>query len=192
MSISTLTIGGQDYISYASLAEANIYLAVDPVRMATWGGLTDDQKNSYLAAATRRLDLLTWQGAKTGGASQANKWPRTGVQYPDGTGVSTTEVPLEVGNATCVMAGSIAMDSDNAEAGSTGTNTKRVKAGSVEVLFFRPAAGVPLQDQTAYDMVLLFLEASTVNTSTGSVAYGTDGTSSFDDIDGWGLDRGFP
>ena len=192
MSISTITINSIAYIGYASVAEANEYLTVDPTRSATWDGLTDFQKGSYIIAATRRLDLLTWQGEKTGGASQANKWPRTNVTYPDGSDVSTTEVPLEVENATILLAGSIAIDTGVADAGTSGTNTKRVKAGSTEVEFFAPKDGVPLQDKTVYDLIKIFLEATAVSSATGNAAFGTDGESSFDDIDNWGVDRGFP
>lgn len=192
MSISTISIGGNDYTSYASVAEADIRLAIDPVRQATWDALTDDQKGTYLIAATNRLDLLNWAGEKTGGASQENQWPRTGVTYPDGTAVSTTEVPTEVENATIVLAGSIAIDTTTADYGATGKNIKSVKAGSAQVQFFRREYGVPLQDETAYKLVAAFLEAGSISSSFGILASGVDGESTFSDIDRWGLSQGYP
>jgi Putative DnaT-like ssDNA binding protein len=191
MSISTITISGNDYTSYASVAEAAIRLAVDPVRSATWTALTSTQMGIYLVAATNRLDLLNWAGEKTGGASQVNQWPRTGVTYADGTDVSTTEVPTEVENATILLAGSIAIDSTVTDYDTTGGNIKRTKAGSAEVEFFRREAGYPLQDKTAYQLIKDFLEGATISSSTGTLASGTDGVSTFDVDDPWGLSRGF-
>lgn len=192
MTISTITIATVDYTAYASVAEADPYLAVDPVRGAIWGALAVDVKGAHLVAATRRLDLLDWQGEKTGGASQENKWPRTGVSYPDGTAVSTVEVPQEVENATILLAGSIAISAAVANAGSSGTNVKSVKAGSAAVAFFRQQDGKPLQDETAFKLVQIFLEASAFSSALGPLATGTDGESTFEDIDQWGRTRGFP
>ncbi len=192
MTITTITINTVGYTSYASVAEADAYLAVDPVRKATWEALSTDDKGLNLIAATRRLDLLSWQGEKTGGAVQENKWPRIGVSYPDGTAVSTSEVPQEVENATALLAGSIAITAKLADAGTSGSNTKRVKAGSAEVEFFRQQEGKPLQDETAFALILIFLEAASTSDALGPLATGTDGESSFEDIDEFGRNRGFP
>jgi hypothetical protein len=194
MTLSTITINTIDYIAYASLAEANTYLAVDPVRMTKWATLTDPQKNTYLVAATRRLDLSAWTGSKTGGAAQENQWPRTGVTYTDGTAVPTDEVPIEIQNACCLLAGSIANDSTAAESGTSGNNKKRVKAGSAEIEYFKPTTGSQLQDETAFRLVKDFF-AGAVATSVASGAYasGTDCASSFEsDQDGFGLSEGYP
>lgn len=190
MSLTNITIGANTYVSYASVAEADAYLAVDPNRGATWAGLTTDQKGEKLVSGTRRLDLLNYKGEKTGGAAQENKWPRTGVTYPNGEPVSTTEVPLEIENATILLAGSIALDASNAEQGSSGSNTKKVEAGSAKVTFFRQQAGVALQDETAYTLIIPFLESS--GDSLGILASGTDGESTFDDSTRWNRNRGFP
>lgn len=163
MAISTITIGANDYTAYASVAEADIYLAVDPVRSATWAALTTDQKGQYLVAATRRLDLLTWSGTKTGDeGTQINAWPRTGVTYADGTAVSTSEVPQEVEDATILLAGTIASTPTASGAGDSSSNNKRVKAGSAEVEFFAPTTGKPLQDETAYALLEQFLGTNSI------------------------------
>ncbi len=196
MSITVLTIGGVAYNSYASVAEADARLAIDPVRMATWVDLDTSEKEANLVAATYRLDLLTWQGDKTGGALQVNKWPRTGVVYPDGTAVSTSEVPLQVQDATSLLAGSIAISAKVANAGGTGSNIKRAKAGSAEVEFFVGTLGspddVPLQDETAFILVGPFLDGSPQSEDTGNLASGVDGESVFCDRDAFGRTRGFP
>jgi len=195
MSISTITINAIDYIAYASVAEADAYLAVDPVRGAAWDVLTDDQKGARLVSATRRLDLLAWAGEKTGGASQENAWPRTGVTYPDGTAVPDDEVPLEVENATILLAGTINLTASAANAGTSGNNKKRVKAGSAEVEYFRPTTGTQLQDDTAFALVRIFLGSQSAMTtaSLGARATGTCEESSFSCPDmGYKLTDGYP
>lgn len=196
MTISTITISAVDYVSYASVAEADARLAVDPVRAATWAALTNDQKGVNLVAATNRMDLLAYGGEKTGGDAQANKFPRTGLTYASGAQVSTTEVPLGVQDATILLAGSIALDATAAQQGSSGSNVKSVKAGSTGVEFFRQTTGVPLADETAYSLVREFLSASgLVGGSVGNYSSGTsdaDGVSSFSDRDAWGRTTGFP
>ncbi len=193
MSITTITIETVGYTSYASVAQADAYLNIDPVREAAWELLTTDEKGKKLVAATRRLDLLTWQGDKTGAEDvQENAWPRTGLTYPDGLAVSTSEVPKEVENATALLAGTIAINAKTADAGTSGTNTKSVKAGSAGVSFFRQKDGKALQDETAFDLVIPFLEAAAISSALGPLASGVDGESTFEDIDQWGRNRGFP
>lgn len=190
MSITTIIINTVSYTSYATLVEANERLAVDPVRKATWEALADAAKDQFLVAATFTLDGLDWLGAKTGGeGAQENAWPRTGVTYPDGTAVSTTEVPIEVENATILLAGSIAIKPKTAEQGTTAGNTKRLKAGSAEIEFFSPTDGVALQDATAFDLISVFLGGSTIaaNAATGT------GETSFTcppDRDRFGVNKG--
>ena len=190
MTITTLTIDSVTYTSYATLIQANERLAVDPVREATWELLSDEDKNINLVAATNRLDYLNWRGEKTGGDSQENKWARTGVTYiKSGGAVSTTEVPLEVEDATALLAGSIAISAKVSQSQSSASNIKRAKAGSAEVEFFRAQKGKPLQDETAFALVSQFLEGATVS---GPFVSGTGCSSSFSDIDKWGRVEGFP
>lgn len=184
MSITAITItiesdppGDQTiytYTSYASLAEANERLIVDPVRGPAWGELTDEQKNSYLVSATNRLDLLRWQGAKAGGETQANAWPRTGMSYCNGSPAPTDEVPLDVEIATILQAGSIVINPVSSTAGGSGTNIKSVVAGSVSVDFFQPKSGGPIQDITVHTLLYCYLESSaTGGASTGAYAPGS-------------------
>lgn len=195
MSITTITIATVDYVSYASVAEADAYLAVDPVRSAAWAALSTDQKGQKLVAATRRLDQLNWNGQKTGtDAAQPNAWPRTGLTYPDGTAVPDDEVPQAVEDACCLLAGSIAINAKAAESGSSASNTKRVKAGTAEVEFFRPTAGVPLQDESAWALVKFYTTGGQ-SASLGQVTYGGLAADSVFDADqqgGLGLTEGYP
>ena len=190
MSISTIVIDSRNYTSYASVAEADIRLRVDPVRYAIWQVLGTEDKGIYLVAATYRLDLLLWGGEKAGGASQANKFPRTGLTYPDGTAVSSSEVPLEVENGTILLAGTIAGDLEAADSGTSGSNIEEVKAGKVNVKFFRPTTGAPIQDESVFDLISPFLSGGGGNLF--GCATGTDGTSAFSETDPYGLTQGFP
>ena len=195
MSITTITIGGLNYTSYASLVEANAYLAVDPTRAATWNGLTDDQKGTNLVAATRRLDLLDYSGEKVS-ATQENQWPRNNALC-NGDPVTSTDVPIEIENATILVAGSIALDSAQSNAGTSGSNIKRVEAGTAVVEFFRPTIpGLALQDETAFRLVQCLLESAVGQTGlSGGLASGTTGTLSesiFEDRTAPGLEEGLP
>lgn len=189
MTITPITIGGVGYVSYASVAEADDRLAIDPVRSAAWEVAPINTKGAHLVAATKRLDLLTWAGQRAATPdTQPNKWPRTGVTYPDGAVVSNSEVPIEVQDATILLAGSIALDSEQANAGRGGSNIRSVGAGSARVEFFKPVAGGPLQDETAFALIRGFLASNTAGLV--GCASGTDGTSQFDE--GYGLTEGYP
>lgn len=187
MTLTTLTIGANDYQSYASLAEADAFLAVDPTRSAAWAALTDDQKRGNLVAATRRLDLLSFSGEKTDPA-QTTQWPRTGATCRD-TEIADDAIPPELQNATALLAGSITLSAATANAGTSGSNIKRAGAGSAAVEFFRPTEGVALQDATAFALIKCLIAGS--SGLGAGLASGTDGLSIFGDPNGPGLDRGF-
>jgi hypothetical protein len=194
MTLTTITIGAVDYVSNASVAEADDFLAVDPVRATAWTALDADGKGAKLVAATRRLNPLNWDGTKTNGeGTQPDAWPRTGVTYLDGTVVSTSEVPIEVGQATMLLAGTIAIDATAAQTATSGSNKKRLKAGSAEIEYFKPTSGKALQDETAWALVKQFMGRVT-SSSVGASApgSGTAEESSFlEDQQGYGLNKGF-
>ena len=183
MSLSSIDYSGTSYIVYANLVEALAVLQVDPTRMTAWAALSDEDKGIRLIAATNRLDLLNWQGEKAGGSSQPNQWPRSGLVYRDGESVPDDAIPLAIERATILLAGSIASTPAHSNVGTSSTSTKRVKAGSAEVEFFHrqeSVSGKPIQDETVFELVRDWLEGSNLVTgSTGSLATGTDGESSF-------------
>jgi hypothetical protein len=194
MSLSTVTINTINYVVYATVAEADARLAVDPTRAAAWTALTDDKKAANLVAATRRMDLLSYTGEKAGGVTQENEWPRTGATC-DGEAVTSTDVPIELENATILTAGSITLSPSNANSGNSGSNIKRVAAGSANVEFFQPTLGVALQDETAHELVRCLLAATAGAAALSGQASGVTGDlseSSFTDVDFPGLDDGYP
>ena len=194
MSLSTIQVASVDYIAYASVAEADIALAVDPVRMAAWAALTDENKGINLIAATRRLDLLRWQGSKTGGAAQENAWPRSNLLYADDTPIPEDTIPRDLERATILLAGSIAATPAQANAGTSSSAISRVKAGSAEVEFFRQQTtitGKPVQDETVFELIRQWLQGRASSTSVGARASGTDGKSQFADAYRYGRTQGF-
>lgn len=192
MAVVTITINGNDYEAYASVANADIYLAVDSTRATPWGIKNTNEKGALLVAATRRLDLLKYIGDPTAGPTQNTEWPRTGAAYQDGTAIADTDIPVEVSEACMLLAGTGASDPKALEQGTSGSNIKNTKAGSAEVTFFRPHDGVVLSDETSYAVLRNsgLLESSTASASTGALASGTDERSSFSD-DPFGLNRGY-
>lgn len=172
MTLSTITLSTLDFISYASVEEADRLMLVDPVRGPRWATRTPDQKGAALVAATNRLDLFSYKGSKTG-APQPNQFPRTGIVDRDGVAVPDDEVPLDMANATIYLAGSIAAKPAAAGMNGSGSNNKRVKAGSAEVEFFKPTAGKPLADETAYALIQWYLASMVGAISAGGMASGT-------------------
>ena len=111
MTISTLTLSvgesSYSYTAYASVAEAVAYLAGDP-ELYTWLDLDAAVQVRRLVGATRRLDRIPWAG-RVAVAGQPLAWPRTGLNYPDGSAVGST-VPPEVVEAALMLAGDTSID----------------------------------------------------------------------------------
>lgn len=201
MSLTTITIDGNDFISYASVAEADVALSVDPTRKAAWDLITDEAKGVNLVAATQRLDSLPWRGSKAGGASQANAFPRTGLTYEDGSAVADDIAPYNLEYATILLAGSITSDITHSSQGTPlPAGIRRVKAGSAEVEFAtglvaRPVGGTQslLQDQDALALVQQWLisKPGAAVSSSGAQAFGTDGESFFSNREPYGRTEGY-
>lgn len=188
-----IALGGHEYEAYLSVADADVILAVDPQRRGAWSEADADAKGRALVAATQRLDLLRWRGKKAGGAAQALAFPRSGLAYEDGSPVPADAIPADLKRATALLAGSIQERPGHADQGASGSNISEIKAGPVTIKNFRPReakAGVPLQDETAYSLVLPWLLASDTSFLSG-LASGTDQESSFAERNPYGHTRGY-
>lgn len=109
----TITIAANDYQSFESVANADVYLAVDPTATA-WRALPGpDEKGGFLIAATRVLERQAWND-----------------------GVIADPLPQAVKDATALLAAAMAGGADVANNATTAGNVKRQKAGSVELEFF--------------------------------------------------------
>ena len=136
-SVTTVTISSTDYRTYADIEFAAEYLAADPINAATWAAFSDDQQGQYIVLATRIFDRMSWKGEKTD-EDQEGEWPRTGID-----GVDEDTLPLKFVQATVELAAQLANGVDVSNLQSTANNTKRMKAGSVEIEYFRGAEGQP-------------------------------------------------
>ena len=73
MSLTTIQIDGVDRQAYASLPQANTYLAADPIRGAAWAALADDSEGHLFGrvnSAARPVAL---------GRATDNHIPRNGI-----------------------------------------------------------------------------------------------------------------
>lgn len=194
--VSTITIGSVVHSVYA--------LTADPVQDAddhlgaqigsTWSTATTLQKQQALVSAVRFIDrAVNWTGAKSV-SSQPLEWPRDGASC-DGVAVTDGTIPDAFAAATFEMAQILFDDATVQASSGSGSNVKRVKAGSAEVEFFTPTSGDPNLEtrfpQIVNDLIGCYVEAAT---GLGSTSFGTtdaDGESHFDCDDQYGLNEGY-
>jgi len=94
-----------DADSYVTLAEANDYLATNPLFMA----LADSDKETLLKKATMQIDSMRFFGEKSK-YDQALSFPRIKEDYY-GMPITETEIPVKVKFATCEQAAYILSES---------------------------------------------------------------------------------
>jgi hypothetical protein len=165
--MDSVTIGANSYDVYAGLDVADVYLAADPNAAVFIAG-TDDQRGQWLVSATRILNRQYWLGEKTDGTDQVDAWPRTGTGVD---GVDEDTIPQDIIDACCELASAIANGTDWSNTQSTANNQKRLKAGSVEVEYFRPGdPSLPLP-LSVWALIAKYMGGA--GTTTGSLANGT-------------------
>ncbi len=147
--MATVSIGGNDYAVFITVADADAYLAGDVSRALFWAGLAADPKKRALISATRMLLALPYCD-----------------EVPDPTQDPADAVLQEV----TAMLGSDLAANPKLFADATGnSNIKVVKAGSAQVEFFSPVAGgppIPLalwNRLLAAGLVCTGVDASTIN-----------------------------
>lgn len=123
--------------SYVSVADADDYFAIDANNEA-WDALPEEQKEFFLAWATRYIDQkVNWKGSKATSV-QGLRWPRVYVKDRDGVYIEDDVIPTQVKQITYEVARWL-MDNDPA-AGSDVENLKKVVVDVVEIEY---------QDQTS-------------------------------------------
>ena len=177
MTIATFTINGTDYMSYVDITEINEYYGLDDQHVIYV--LTEDEKKVLAIAATRRIDLLHYKGCKSDEA-QFTKWPRD----PYG-------MPYDIELATILLMNLIHTDIAFGKVGANNPNIQRIRAGSVEVYYFKPSdvdllgEALSITDPTVRSLLESYITTSETikqeSTSAG-VAYGTGGVSLFKDF----------
>ncbi len=178
--MATITISGNDYEAYQTVAEIDVYAAAAVGDAAAGWNLADPTTQAPAAvSASRLIDRQQWQGEKTDPA-QAEAFPRTGLFYPDGTEVPSDEVPQQVLDANSELAMDLLAGSTVQSDPSTQQQTRRLKAGSVEIEYFNiPGTGTRFP-QTVMELIGFWLggQAGVV----GSESTGTDACAARNDF----------
>lgn len=174
--------------SYGSRTEADTYFG-DSIRMATWDAFTNTQKDQGLVEATRILERQQWSGTKEV-PSQDLHFPATGIIDCNGTALTADESLEVMKEAQFEYALALLSDPsliDNRDA--TGSNTKKLEAGSAKITYFKSKAGTrfPL---TVTDLVKCFFKGSGSSTL-GSFSSGTGDSSCFTSNDQFNRTKGF-
>ncbi len=181
MSLTTITVGSVAYPSYATVAEADAFLAVDPERSMAWADLDPEGKGLRLIAATRRLDSLRWAGSKADDA-QAAEWPRRGLFYETGDAVPGDAIPERLEQACILLSGDYA--AGRVDDGEDGV-IQSERVGPIATTYFYPRrrshAARLLGD--ALGLVSQWLEGPSI---AAPVATGTDARSVFTPRDRYG------
>lgn len=130
----TITIGSDNYEAYVEVADVDSY-ANGSLNATAWDDLTEDDKGRAVVTATRWIDSQCWQGEKADPVQEL-AWPRI-------INGETVDVEPKIALATELlsiltaanpelpdqMTGNVAVAADG--------GTKRLKAGSVEIEYFR-------------------------------------------------------
>ena len=179
MSLHTVMIGDADYPSYAYVVEADIYLAVELTYSAAWTALSDDDKDVRLVAATRYLDGFRWAGEQAA-PGQVTDWPRSGLQDSDGDDLAADSVPLEIENATILLAADLTIDPGALSVSSSDGNVQSERIGPKAVSYFRPRrrtrVTVTIDNRRVLDLVSRWL----FSFRSPPVVSGTDVKSAFE------------
>lgn len=195
--ISTITINTVVYSVYALTADpvsdADDYLAVKIG--STWDSATTLQKQQALVSAARFMDrAVFWSGDKTSDA-QPREWPRDGATDGCNGDAAVTDgtTPDAIAHGEFELADLLFLDATIQASSGTGSNVKKVKAGSTEVQFFSGTSGTSEETRLpteVNDLVSCFIEGSEV----AGFSWGTtdaDGDTGYteDDFD---LSQGYP
>lgn len=186
--MGTVDIGAEEFTVYSleddALDEADIYFT-GSLHADTWRSATDDEKARALVTASRLLDRQTWVG-DVAVAGQALAWPRSGTGI---TGVEDDAIPTKVVHAAFELALALLDGSAVQTEGNTSQKIESLRAGSVQITYFRGAEGGPNRfPQITHELLFGFLAGST-SALAGILVSGVDGES----VTGkaYGYTRGF-
>jgi len=115
--MASVTINGNAYNTYATVAQADAYLAAS-ISNDVWSAATPDQKAIYLVESARVLDRQNWK--------------------PDFDTFQKRSTVEGIINGSIELAALFAAgETDSLSNASTSSSTKRLKAGSAEVEYFK-------------------------------------------------------
>lgn len=184
--VTSLTIGSDTFSVYsitnssgAALTDANTYFAGSLGAAASaWTAASDTNKKKALVTAQRFIDrAVEFSGEKTS-SSQPLQWPRDGASC-DGESIADGTTPDGVALAEFELAGALLVSAQSLTSTGTGSNVRRVKAGSAEVEFFTPTINTETDTripQPAWDYVKCLVASSGFG---AGEAFGSDETTAF-------------
>ena len=159
--------------AYADAAAADTYFA-DNLRNSSWTALTAGTKDQALVTASQKISLAV----------------KTECKLPFTPPLTNTNLA----NASFELALEMALDVSVVTQANTGSNTKKVKAGSAEVEFFNPTLNSAAKFPT---LVMQHLKAGDCiggllpGTIAGSANFGAGSVSDFCNVQPYGLTEGF-
>lgn len=163
MTTPTVDIGSDTYTSYADLDTADTYLAAS-VTVAGWADATDDNKGKALVSATRLLNRQIWADGYT------TFDERLAVQ--------------DIVNACCELAGMfIDGSTDPLTSSSTVQTTQSLKAGTVQITYFRIDPNLAARFPTIIQELVGQYLGGSGNTVATAYIGGTDVCSGFETYD---------
>lgn len=182
-----ISIGAYTYDVYGDTDGLKEYMKARVGSGAYDGASSNDRKKAHVSA-TRWMDRQNWAGQKTDLVTpQPNEFPRTGLSDKDGNPVDGATVPKAVEHATYELVLALLGDSSGYESVDTGSNIKRVQAGSAQVEWFKGTeGGYPTFPPQAHDLVKIWMEGH--GGFTGAWSGDTESESEFD---GYGLGQGY-
>ncbi|HUT76452.1 MAG TPA: DnaT-like ssDNA-binding protein [Polyangia bacterium] len=185
--VTQVSISGNSFDVYGSVALASAYFAGSSSGFATWTALDANAKKRALVSGRRVLDRQRWKGTKDGGAGQATAFPRAGLVDASGFPITSTVVPDEVCEAGYElgldMAGGDAAGVESDATGSVKSSSERVGGVSISTATYADprATGSPTAARfpvNVMELIGLWLSASSAD---GAIGYGTDAESAFTD-----------
>jgi hypothetical protein len=142
---------------------------------------TTDQQKQSLISSTRMIDRQRWAGTQVVYPYSELAWPRSGVTDKYGNAVASDALPDDLTTGFYELALSLLEDEAIQDTPAGGSNTRRVKAGSVEVEFFRPTLGALGRfPQVVQELLSQFLAGA--SSAVGGIVSGDDRVSYFDII----------
>lgn len=158
--------------SYSTVAEANTYFT-DSLLFTSWNPLALTVKSRALITASGQISLLV----------------KADCKLP----IDVINISAHLANATMELALQMALDPSVITQSNTGSDNKRVKAGSVEVEFFRSRTSSSRFPSVVMNLLIAgdCLDSSTSGGSGGAEAFGTSEESTFTNRDEYGLTDGY-
>jgi hypothetical protein len=161
--VEVLTVGSSGEILTARLTDAGIF-AIDPASPLSQASSTGSGTGAQFTFTTSNSTL---------------SHPRTNLRDCEDNQVDVNAFAPGIQEATAELAFEISQSTDAETQAGVGNNTKRVRAGSAEVEFFRPSAGPEGVGSRRFTTVVFeylrcYLDGA--RGATGPQAFGTTGT----------------